>query len=165
MRRIISLASIILIVCLIFTACGSQATSTSTSTPGGGSDKKPVEIEFLYIHGGTSGEVIKQLASDFNQKQDKIVVTPVYVEGSYEGALEKLQALAAVDQLPELTQAGYQYTNYMIENMPVVPVYQFIDKEKYDTSDYFPNMLDLGKYTDGKQYGLCIAVSNPVLYL
>lgn len=125
----------------------------------------PVEIKFMHIHGGTSGEVVNKLCEEYNALQTKVHVTPVFVEGSYEGVLEKLQALAAVKQLPDVTQSGYQYLNFMVENMPLVPVQNFIDKEKYDTSDFFPNMLALGKYKGGKQYGLPIAVSNPVLYI
>lgn len=125
----------------------------------------PVEIKFMHIHGGTSGEVVNKLCADYNASQSKVHVTPVFVEGSYEGVLEKLQALAAVKQLPDVTQSGYQYLNFMVENMPLVPVQTFIDKEKYDTSDFFPNMLALGRYKGGKLYGLPIAVSNPVLYI
>ncbi len=125
----------------------------------------PVEIKFMHIHGGTSGEVINKLAADYNASQSKVIVTPMFVDGSYEGVLEKLQALAAVNQLPEVTQSGYQYLNFMVENIPLVPVQKFIDAEKYDTADFFPNMLALGRYKDGTQYGLPIAVSNPVLYI
>ncbi|MBN2508788.1 MAG: ABC transporter substrate-binding protein [Spirochaetales bacterium] len=150
----------LILAALILTALLAGCEKKEAEKPAAG----PVEISFLHIHGGTAGEVIKNMAADFNAKTPGIHVTPVYVEGSYEGALEKLQALAAVNQIPELTQAGFQYTNYMIENLPVVPAYQFIEKEGMDTSDFFPTMLNLGKYKDGKVYGLPIAVSNPVLY-
>jgi len=125
----------------------------------------PVEIKFMHIHGGLSGEVVNQLVSEYNASQSKVKVTAMYVEGSYEGVLEKLQALAAVNQLPDVTQSGYQYLSFMVENMPLVPVQKLIDKEKYDTSDFFPKVLALGRYKDGVQYGLPVAVSNPVLYI
>jgi multiple sugar transport system substrate-binding protein len=127
---------------------------------------EPVEIKFMHIHGGVQGEVIKKVVDEYNASQNKVHVTAVFVEGSYEGVLEKLQALAAVKQLPEVTQSGYQFLNFMVENMPLVPVYKLIEKDKYDTSDFFPAVLALGKYKkDGKQYALPIAVSNPVLYI
>jgi multiple sugar transport system substrate-binding protein len=125
----------------------------------------PIEIKFMHIHGGTSGEVIKQLCDRYNAMQSKVRVTPVFVDGSYEGVLEKLQALAAVKQLPDVTQCGFQYTNFIIENLPVVPVYKLVGGEKFDFDDFYQPMLALGKYKDGRQYGLPIAVSNPVLYI
>lgn len=160
MKTTRSLISILLIICLFAAGCGNHSSSKENAGNAGGK----VKITFMHIHGGTAGEVMNKVVDDFNKKQDKIEVTPLYVDGIYEGVLEKLQALAATNQLPEITQCGYQYTNFMVENMPIVPVYKFIEEEKYDTSDYYPTVLDLGKYKDGKQYGLCIAVSNPVLY-
>lgn len=163
MKRIISLISLLLSIGLFVVGCGNKPAETqpteNVDNPG-----EKVKITFMHIHAGVAGEVVKKVVEDFNKKQDKIEVTPLYVDGLYEGVLEKLQALAAVNQLPDVTQCGYQYTNYIVENIPIVPVYKFIEEEKYDTSDYFPTILNLGKYKDGKQYGLCISVSNPVLY-
>ncbi|MED1098049.1 ABC transporter substrate-binding protein [Bacillus capparidis] len=48
--------------------------------------------------------------------------------------------------------------------MPIVPAQKFIDEENTDMSDFFPNMLDLGKSEEGKQNALPFAVSTPVVY-
>ncbi|MFW6362349.1 MAG: ABC transporter substrate-binding protein [Spirochaeta sp.] len=148
---------LVMVFVLMWTSCSSEEEVLNEH-------EGPVEITFMHIHGGSSGEVVKQAAERFNSMQDNIIVSPMYVEGSYEGVLEKLQALAAVDQLPDLTQSGFQYTNYMVENMPIIPAYEFIESENMDVSDFYPTMLNLARYTDGKIYGLPIAVSNPVLY-
>ncbi|MEB3103705.1 ABC transporter substrate-binding protein [Ferviditalea candida] len=170
MKRMLLLVLIIVLSFSSLAACSNSASETSAkkeSTNAASpetSTKKPVEIQFLHIHGGSQGEAVKRLVEEFNKKQDAVHVTPVYVEGSYEGILEKLQALAATKQLPEVTQAGFSYTNYMVANMPLVPVQKFIDEEKMDLSDFFPKMLELGKGMDGKIYGLPYAVSTPVVY-
>ncbi|GAB7388471.1 ABC transporter substrate-binding protein [Bacillaceae bacterium] len=142
------------------TTSGNQAKEAAEMEDAG----KPVEIQFMHIHGGTQGEALNRLIEAYHNKQDKVRVKPIYVEGSYEGILEKLQAMAASKQLPEVTQAGLVYTKYMIANMPIVPVQQFIDNEKMDTSDFYPKMLDLGKDEEGKQWGLPFAISTPVIY-
>lgn len=143
--------------------CGTGGNQAKEAAKTGDSGK-PVEIQFMHIHGGTQGEALNKLIEAYHQKQDKVRVKPIFVEGSYEGILEKLQAMAASKQLPEVTQAGFVYTKYMINNMPVVPVEQFIDSEKMDTSDFYPKMLNLGKDENGKQWALPFAVSTPVVY-
>jgi multiple sugar transport system substrate-binding protein len=129
------------------------------------SAQAPLELKFIYQHGGPGPEFIKRLCREFGEQSGgKYHVNPIYVEGSYEGILEKLQALAAVKQLPELTQAGHQYFTFIRENLPIVPVQKFINAEKFDLSDFFPKMLDLAKDKKGVVYAIPFAVSTPVMF-
>lgn len=143
-----------------FLAGCSSSDSSSSESPRQG----PIEIDFLHIHGGSQGEALEKIVENYHDSQDEVRVNPIYVEGSYEGVVERLQSLAATNQLPAITQAGFTYTQYMMENMPVVPAQEFIDAEEFDTSDYFPQMLDLARNADGELQGLPFAVSNPVVY-
>ncbi|MEW9670595.1 ABC transporter substrate-binding protein [Ammoniphilus sp. 3BR4] len=169
MKRLKSMLSKLLILSISLTSivgCSQSANETSASSASSTSSEsgQPVEIKFLHIHGGSAEDTVQRVVDEFHKKQDKVRVTPVFVEGSYEGILEKMQALAATKQLPEVAQAGFSYTNYMIDNMPLVPVQKYIDEEKMDLSDFFPKMLELGKGKDGQIYGLPYAVSTPVVY-
>lgn len=149
-----SLLSLALAVVLLFSCAGFASLAEA-----------PVEIDFLYVHGGAGGELMKTFCEEFTaQSGGKIVVNPMFVEGSYEGAIEKLQILSMSGQLPEVTQAGHHYTYFMAENMPVVPVEDFIAAEEFDTSDFFEAMMDLGKGPGGRQYGMPFAISIPILY-
>ncbi|CUH97242.1 hypothetical protein P22_3369 [Propionispora sp. 2/2-37] len=159
MKRIVGLVTIMLIVAFILTGC-----SHSGSTSQGAVKNNPVAIEFWHIHGGVHGEVIKRLAEEFNKKQDKVRVTPVFIDGNYEGIIEKLQAKAATRQLPALTEVGFSYTSYVQENMPIVPLQALIDRDNVDLTDFYPTMLGLSRGKDGKLYSLPFAVSTPVVY-
>ncbi len=125
----------------------------------------PIEISFMHIHGGAGGELVNAMCEEFtNNSNGKVKVNPIFVEGSYEGITEKLQMMSLSNSLPEMTQAGHQYTYFMADNMPIIPAQEFIDKEAMDISDYFPKMIDLGRNKEGKILGLPFAVSTPVLY-
>ncbi|MBM7707095.1 multiple sugar transport system substrate-binding protein [Chryseomicrobium aureum] len=163
MNKLLKRSFVTMSLAALLVGCSnSNAEKSSQST--GSSKGEPIEIEFLHIHGGKQGEALDKIIENYHASQDEVRVKPIYVEGAYEGVVERLQSLAATDQLPEITQAGFTYTEYMLENMPIVPVQDYIDEEKYDTSDYFPQMLDLAKDDDGTIKGLPFAVSNPVVY-
>ncbi|WP_102345133.1 ABC transporter substrate-binding protein [Bacillus sp. Marseille-P3661] len=163
------LLTCIAILFLLFSlGCSNISSSSEPVTPSENSNGDPIEIEFMHIWGGSAGEAVDRLVTEYNESQDKVHVKPVFVQGSYEGILEKLQILATSNQLPDLVLSGFTYTNYMIKNMPIVPLQTFIDKENMDLSDFFPKMLELGKgmgeVADGSIYGLPFVVSTPVVY-
>lgn len=139
-------------------ASGNSAAAAATA------ETKVTEIEFYHIHGGVQEEAVNKLIDAYHKSQDKVRVKPIYVPKSYEGILEKVQTMVAARQYPDVVQAGFVYTQFMIENMPVTPVSRFIDAEKFDTSDFYPSMLDLGKDNKGQLWGLPFAVSTPIVY-
>ncbi|QED48028.1 ABC transporter substrate-binding protein [Cytobacillus dafuensis] len=158
-----TLLSLIVIVFTfsILAACTNTSNPSESSTQ---SSNKPIELTFMHILGGDQGKSIEKIADNFNKSQTKYVVKPVFESGNYEGLVEKLQALLVTKKLPDVVMSGLNFTNYFNDNMPIVPAQTFIDKEQTDLSDFYPNMLELGKGKDGKQYAMPFAVSTPVLY-
>lgn len=150
------------IMAMSLMACGSSSGNNEADS----GDSDTIELTFLHIHGGQGEEAINKLCEDYSKSTNgKVHVTPIYVDGAYEGALEKLQTMALSNDLPSITQAGHQYAYFMTENMPVKYVQDFIDEENYDTSDFYPTMLDLGRDEDGKLAGMPFAVSTAILYI
>lgn len=146
-------------------ADNSSAETTEENVSEEGSEE-PIELTFLHIHGGSAGKVIEELCEEYNESTGgRVHVTPIYTEGSYEGVLEKLQALTLSNDLPNITQAGHHYAYFMTENMPVVYAQDFIDEEGTDMSDFFPKMLDLGRDEEGKLAGIPFATSTSILYI
>ena len=130
-----------------------------------GIPSEPTEIRFMHIHGGAGGELVNTFCEEFTELSGgKYKIKPLYVEGSYEGVIERLLMLSLNDDFPEISQAGHQYAYFMAENMPIIPLQEFIDKEGYNVSDLFPKMLDLGRDPSGRIVGLPFAVSTPVLF-
>jgi multiple sugar transport system substrate-binding protein len=56
------------------------------------------------------------------------------------------------------------YHKFYTGSFPITPVAKFITEEKFDTSDFPPAMLSLGKDDRGVQWGLPYAVSTPIFY-
>ena len=125
---------------------------------------KAVEIEFLHIHGGVQQQTVQKQIENFNQMQSRVRVKELFVQGSYEGAVEKLQAMNAAGQAPAVAQGGFVYHKFYSGSFPITPVQKFIDAEKFDVSDFAPAMLGLGKDEKGVQWGLPYAVSTPIFY-
>ncbi|SFE56104.1 ABC transporter substrate-binding protein [Alteribacillus iranensis] len=148
---------------LLIAGCSGDPSSSEASNENTNGEG-PTEIEFYHIHGGEAGEAVDELVAEYHEQQDDVRVTPVYVEGSYEGMLEKLQMQATSGELPAVAQAGFVYSRFMIENMPVAPIQDFIDEENYNLDDYYPKMLDLGRDDEETIWSLPFAVSTPVVY-
>src|SRR5262249_54768187 len=125
---------------------------------------KPIEIEFLHIHGGVQQQTVQKQIETFNQMQSRVRVKELFVQGSYEGAVEKLQAMNAAGHAPAGAEGGFVYHKFYTGSFPITPVQRFIDAEKFDVSDFAPAMLALGKDDKGVQWGLPYAVSTPIFY-
>jgi multiple sugar transport system substrate-binding protein len=125
---------------------------------------KVVEIEFLHIHGGVQQQTVQKQIATFNRMQPRARVKELFVQGSYEGAVEKLQAMNAAGQAPAVAQGGFVYHKFYTGSFPITPVARFIAEERFDTSDFAPAMLALGKDERGVQWGLPYAVSTPIFY-
>ena len=129
------------------------------------SNAQPIEISLMHCHSGRSGELVSTFCKEFSEQSGgKYLATAFFVDGLYEGLLERLQMLSLSGNLPEISQAGHHYFDFMIDNFSVVPVQTFIDKDKYDTSDFFPGMLDLGRDSSGRLMSFVFGVSTPILY-
>lgn len=125
----------------------------------------PVEITFLqHWTSDVYVELITGAVDAFNASQDDIQVTIETAEGNYEGILERLQLGTVANDLPDVTLMALTYTEFSSENLPVIPVQTFIEAEGYDVSSYFPQLLDLGRASDGELLGMPFLISNPVLF-
>src|SRR5262245_54451709 len=146
-----------------FLIAGSAALTAGAARPVR-AQGKVIEIDFLHIHGGVQQQTVQKQLETFNRAQSRVRVREVFVQNSYEGAVEKLQAMNAAGQAPAVAQGGFVYHKFYTGSFPITPVAKFIDEEKFDTSDFAPAMLALGKDEKGVQWGLPYAVSTPIFY-
>lgn len=140
---------------------GTQMATPADTAAGSGAGDKAIEVEFA--HSEPVGDFDKMIAA-YNKSQDKVRVKTTLWGSTYDELMEKLQAKAVAGQLPDLYANGLNYLQFGINSFPVVPVQTFIDKEKYDLSDYYPKLLDLTKGPDRKLYGLPFKVGLPILF-
>ncbi len=129
---------------------------TEVDTKGGA----PVNIVFWHAMGGRNGEAIDKLIKEFNESQNKIVIEAQY-QGNYDEAITKLKATSAGAR-PDIMQLYDIGTRWMIDSKYALVMQDYINKDKYDISDYEANIL--AYYTlGGTLYSMPFNCSSPVI--
>jgi len=156
-KRLTSIILVVLVSTSMLSGCGSKTTATTTSAKA-----EHVNITFWHGMGGNLGVSLNKLVKDFNASQSNITVTAQF-QGDYDAALNKLKSSQLSNSGPDVMQCYDIGTRYMIDSKAIVPVQNFIDKEKYDTSSLEPNLL--AYYTvDKKLNSMPFNSSTPILY-
>ncbi len=150
-RTLYLLVVVTMLTSLLGTACG------GTPAPTG-----PAKIAFWHSMGGSNGEAINTMTKAFNDAQTKCVAEAIF-QGSYDDSLNKLKAGLQSKDVPAVVQLFDLGTRLMVDMGVVVPMQDFINKEKYNISDYETNVL--AYYTvDNKLYSMPFNTSNPMVY-
>jgi len=101
----------------------------------------PTRIVFWHAMGGNLGEtVVKAFVNTFNSAHKDIQVEAQF-QGSYDDLINKLRASIQSPSVPALAQVYDIGTRFMIDSKGIVPVQEFIDKEKFDLTQLEPNIL------------------------
>ncbi len=138
------------------------ATATAMPTP------KPApagmtKVNWWHSMGGDlGGKAIPKMVDDFNNSQKKCYAEALY-QGSYDDGLNKLKAGLLSGDVPSVMQLYDIGTRLMVDLKAATPMQDFVDAEKYDTSDFEPNVL--AYYTvDNKLQSMPFNTSGPMLY-
>ncbi len=155
---------------------GVSAVACSSTSDGGGkqSDKVPgaevlasagrTTIEFWHSMKGANATALDKLVSDFNaQSGGKVEVKAVF-QGTYDETIAKYKASVQQKNTPALIQIYDIGTRFMVDSKQVVPMYQFIDKDKFDTANIEPNIASYYS-VDSKLWSMPFNSSTPLLYL
>jgi sn-glycerol 3-phosphate transport system substrate-binding protein len=128
---------------------GSAGGDQSALAPG--KDVKPAaKITWWHAMSGINGEALNKVVTNFNNSQSNIKVEAVF-QGSYDDLLSKLNTALASNAAPALVQVYDIGQRYMYDSGQVVPMQAFIDRDKFDTSDFEPAVLNYYKYQDKLQ--------------
>ncbi len=150
------------------TTVGSSTTVTATkptATPyptvpaAAGSTK----ITFWYGLTGFNGGVTQEVVNRFNTSQTKYYVEAIQ-QPNYDDTINKLNTSLAGGALPNVVQIYDIGTQRMIDSKRILPMQDFLDKEKSDiASDLEPAVARY--YTvNGKLYSMPFNSSAPVMY-
>ena len=123
----------------------------------------PLRIIFWHSMGGALGEtVVRAFVSRFNASRRDIQVDAQF-QGSYDDAVNKLRASMQSSAVPAVAQVYDIGTRFMIDSKGVVPMQDFIDREKVDLTQLEPNIL--GYYrVGGRLYSMPFNTSSAILY-
>jgi len=120
-------------------------------------------IEFWHSMRGANAEAIDRLVSEFNaQNAGKIEVKAVF-QGSYDETIDKYKVSVQQKNTPALVQIYDIGTRFMVDSKQVVPMYKFIEKDGYDTSQIEPNIASYYS-VEGKLWSMPFNSSTPLLY-
>src|SRR2546425_532127 len=93
---------------------------------------------------------LNRIVDSFNKSQSNIKVEAVF-QGSYDDLLAKLNTALASNSAPALVQVYDIGQRYMYDSGEIVPMQAFIDRDKFDTSDFEPAVINYYKFQDRLQ--------------
>jgi sn-glycerol 3-phosphate transport system substrate-binding protein len=127
------------------------------------SAQTPAKITFWHAMGGNLGDtVLSAFVNKFNASQKDIQVEAQF-QGSYDDLINKLKASLGSSAVPAVSQVYDIGTRFMIDSKAIVPMQQFIDKDKFDISQMEPNIL--GYYRIGARlYSMPFNTSTAIVY-
>ena len=157
MKKIAMFAVLVLTAAMIFTGCSKKDTG-GTSQPAQSAAK--TKVVFWHAMGGRVGEATIKLVNQFNASQDKIEVEQQY-QGTYDDAITKLRATPKGSG-PDVMQLYDIGTRWAIDSKTALKMQDYINRDKYDISDYEPNILAYYSI-DGQLYSMPFNCSSPVI--
>lgn len=159
LKRILSLVLAALMMCAVVSGCGKSGSSTGASGSGG-----KTKVTFWHVYSENFGAtIIAGMIDEFNASQDSIEVEGVYNPDMYPGLMTNLQAEVASGSSPSICMIGYNYLNYFANNFEYTDISQ-LDTDGWLKSTFLPNILSLAQSADGKQLGVPMSISTPILY-
>lgn len=169
-RRLLAGLAGLLATAILAAGCGSGSSGGGSTgaldAPGADALNKAngkVTIEFWHSMKGANADAINKLVSDFNAQSSKVEVKAVF-QGSYDDTIAKYKAAVQQHNTPAVVQIYDVGTRFMVDSKQIVPMYKFIDKDKFPADDIEPNIASY--YTvDGKLWSMPFNSSTPLLYI
>jgi sn-glycerol 3-phosphate transport system substrate-binding protein len=145
------------ILSLVLTACGGGGEPAGKEATSG-----PVNITFWHSESASANDNLVKLVDRFNASQDEVKVEAVY-QGSDQDLALKLIASMPSGNVPTIAYQSETYTQAMIDSGQIVPIQQYIDRDKYDLSDFSPAAI--AYFTvNGTLYAMPHGLAVPLMY-
>lgn len=121
-----------------------------------------VTLEFWHAMGGELGEVVDELVGRFNDSQEGIVVNATF-QGTYDDNYNALLAAFETGTEPNIIQNFDLASQTMIDTGRLVPAYQLMEADDYDSSIFVPAVHDYYADENG-MVGMAFNSSTPIAY-
>jgi sn-glycerol 3-phosphate transport system substrate-binding protein len=148
-----------------FTAAGATALGMAEAhlVPAVARAQTTTRVVFWHSMGGNLGEtVVNAFVNRFNASRKDIQVEAQF-QGSYDEAINKLRASIQSRAVPAVAQVYDIGTRFMIDSKGIVPVQEFIDRDKFDLTQLEANIL--AYYRVGPRlYSMPFNTSTAILY-
>jgi sn-glycerol 3-phosphate transport system substrate-binding protein len=157
MKRLLTVLVLVTMVAAFTWSAGQQ----EAADPDG-----PITLEWWHAMGGRLGEKINDIATGFNESQDRFIVEPVY-KGSYAETMTGGIAAFRSGTQPHIMQVYEVGTaTMMAAEGAIVPVYEIMEMmdKPFDPSVYIPAVTGYYTTPDGRMLSLPFNSSTPVLW-
>ncbi len=163
MRRVSAISLAIMFVAAACGGGGGLLGGGDQSNQAPGKDVKPAaKITWWHAMSGVNGDAVNKIIDGFNKSQSNIKVEGVF-QGNYDDLLAKLNTAIASNAAPALVQVYDIGQVYMRDSGQIVPMQAFIDRDKFDTKDFEPAVINYYKYQD-KLQSMPFNSSSAILY-
>jgi sn-glycerol 3-phosphate transport system substrate-binding protein len=145
------------ILSLVLAACGGGGEPSGKEAPSG-----PVNITFWHSETASANDNLVKLVERFNASQNEVKVEIAYQGNDMEMAL-KLIASMPSGNVPTIAYQSEPYTQSMIDSGEITPIQEYIDRDKYDLSDFAPAAI--AYFTvDDTLYAMPGGLAVPLMY-
>jgi len=146
------------ILSLVLAACGGGGEPTGKEATSG-----PVNITFWHSESASAGDNLVKLVDRFNASQNEVKVEPIYQGNDQDLALKLIGSMSSGNVPTIAYMADPPWTQVMIDSQQIVPMQQYIDRDKYDLSDFAP--ASIAYYTvDNTLYSMPGGLAVPLMY-
>ncbi len=122
-----------------------------------------IELEFWHALENQYEGTLNRVVEEFNESQDSIVVTPLYI-GDYAALNEAIvTAHAAGTALPGLAMANIPYVSGYGSGGVCEDLGPYIERDNFEIDDFGEGLLQAGRY-GGTQIALPFLVSTEVVF-
>jgi sn-glycerol 3-phosphate transport system substrate-binding protein len=145
------------ILSLLLAACGGDSEHASNGAASG-----PVNITFWHSEGASGKDNLLKLVDRFNASQTEVKVEAIY-QGNDQDLALKLIASMPSGNVPAIAYMSEPFTQPMIDSGEITPIQEYIDRDKYDLSDFIP--ATIAYYTiDGTLYAMPHGLAVPLMF-
>ena len=152
MKRFVFFAAIL---SLVLTACGGGGEPTGNGVASG-----PVNITLWHSETASNNDSLVKLVDRFNASQNEVKVTSIF-QG--EELIVKILSSASSGNVPAIAYMSEPDTQPMIDSGQIVPIQEYVDRDKYDLSDFAPAAI--AYFTvDSTLYAMPHGLAVPLMY-
>jgi len=145
------------VLSLVLAACG-----RGNETPSNGATSGPVTVTLWHSETASNNDNLVKLVNRFNASQNEVKVEAVYQGGDQDLALKLIAGMPS-GSVPTIAYQSEPYTEPMIDSRQITPIQEYIDRDKYDLSDFAPAAI--AYFTvDNTLYGMPHGLAVPLMY-